>query len=92
MDMPYTDDIRMQFYLASAFDGFKGPDRIARILANAKLGLETLGDLIKLSVPEIRAAMNEVNLSAKDQDVFLKQLRDSAIFPRDVQKVDDFKL
>ena len=82
--MTYTDDIRKRFYLAAVFDGFEGPDRVAEALSSADLGLVTVDDLLRLSLPEIRRAMQRARISDDDQQIFLSQMKASRIYPRGI--------
>ena len=90
--MTYTDELISHFYLATLFIDFDGPDRVARALSEADVGLETVGDLRKLSLPELRRTMTELSIRKNDQDVFLNQLRASHVFPRGVSSAEEFGL
>ena len=85
--MTYTDDIRTHFRMATAFKGFDGPDSVADALSEA--GIDTIGDLQQLSLPELRRFMDRTHIDGDGQRVFLEQLRSSRIYPRGVTDPDE---
>lgn len=90
--MTYTDDVRSQLYVASVFEGFEGADRVGRSFAQANVGVETVGDLLRLTLPQIRHLMDKAHLPEGDQNLFLNQMRASRLYPRGIANQQQFKL
>lgn len=90
--MTLKEDSRARYYLTSVFEGFGAAERVGEALYEAKVGVETIGDLLELTLPQIRRVMEEAHLSERDQRIFLKQMRASRLYPRGISNQVEFKL